>query len=444
MRGCTRMILFLLMVMPFAFFVGCGDDDDNNGNGNLNGDYLILAYIGEQVDGFTADIERMDSTATPCNQITISVNGTQATRLPTSTADYSDYVLLDIDYTEGTQMNIVVNAGGQTATCSFTAPSYPWPDITSPVDGSTFVTGSTMNIVWEYNSNPPESVHLGVDEQATSGELYQGDFVGTTTSHSIPGSTTAAWNVYPSIVVTVDCGSDAWFFTGDIAFLGSCVTMLFAGAANTIFTSDTADTGTHGDTDYVVSVELSDYSISADGSSSTNATVYVEDEYGTPVDGENVTFSAQPTGRVTINPATMALSGGYATTVVTALTTPGDVNIYASYSGFSGFATLSLEEHIEFAITVGAGAHPQISWTPDSTFFGLVVRKEGVTIGNTKWILGSVLGFSSPVTYGTVPSGATQAFPLAGAPPDTIEIGPDYLLGLITQYGDTAFQEFSR
>jgi len=76
---------------------------------------------------------------------------------------------------------------------------------------------------------------------------------------------------------------------------------------------------------------------------------------------------------------------------------------------------------------------------------GLVLRKSGVGIGNLRWsFVSGIGGFLPPLTYGELPTGATQAWPLAGALPDSLEIGEEYTLGLIDAVGDTAFYIFER
>lgn len=61
-----------------------------------------------------------------------------------------------------------------------------------------------------------------------------------------------------------------------------------------------------------------------------------------------------------------------------------------------------------------------IAWEPDTKANSLLIMDS--TSSNLKWGIYSDEGFSPPVTYGKVPAGATQSFPLAGAP-DPIDTG---------------------
>jgi hypothetical protein len=60
-------------------------------------------------------------------------------------------------------------------------------------------------------------------------------------------------------------------------------------------------------------------------------------------------------------------------------------------------------------VTVSAGASPVISWSPSCKVVFLTV--EDFQNGDTQWAVSAQTGFSSPVTYGVVPPGATQSAP---------------------------------
>ncbi|MFH1811733.1 MAG: hypothetical protein ABIJ09_23540 [Pseudomonadota bacterium] len=86
----------------------------------------------------------------------------------------------------------------------------------------------------------------------------------------------------------------------------------------------------------------------------------------------------------------------------------------------------------DFAVTVGSGITPEISWDGDAA--GLAVTKFPETT-ERQWTL-SMSGspFPSPVTYGTVPTGALEAEGVA----KTLEVGTEYAVTITAGDGNKA------
>jgi hypothetical protein len=94
-------------------------------------------------------------------------------------------------------------------------------------------------------------------------------------------------------------------------------------------------------------------------------------------------------------------------------------------------------------VTVGSGGLPQIDWDPALPMFALLVRQTG-GFGTLRWWLapppsGSI---TPPVTYGTVPPGVFQIFPLSGAPA-ALTAGTSYQIVLIDAGADTTLYTFT-
>jgi len=63
----------------------------------------------------------------------------------------------------------------------------------------------------------------------------------------------------------------------------------------------------------------------------------------------------------------------------------------------------------------GATSHPEISWMPDESVMGLIVYKVvEMDDFQTIWYISG--NFQSPITYGTIPFGASQIMPPMGSP----------------------------
>jgi len=275
------------------------------------------------------------------------------------------------------------------------------------------------------------SASTTVDEDEVT--LLDVELDGTATSYTIPGATTAGWSTYQDILITVDGGEDAWAFTGDLAAPGSAVFTVVPGDAIVLNPGEGAE--------WLITVTLNDYSLEADGQSTTNVTAFVEDQELTPCDdGTDVIFWAEPDGYVSIDPTIAQTTAGEAVTTLTVGTTPGDVEIHAAALDAEGYAVLTLEASVH--ITVGPGEYPEIDWTPAESMVELLVRQTGIEVGNLRW---SITGyFGPPVTYGTVPENAIQTYPLMGGTPDALESGVGYRVVLVDAVGDTTSYEFTR
>ncbi len=443
MKHFCSVVLFALIA---AFFSGCGDDG-NNWN-DVENKFFIIAYIGGEfgAGNFGAYVTSFDSTGGfPANACTLTVNGTNAPVVFGSTSIDAIFRLLSFGYNPGTQYTVRASYNGKTAQSVFTAPLDPGVEISTPVDGSTISPGNTFNMTWVYGSaGTPAQVRVLITG-GTSGDavLYDQDLAGTTTSINIPASSTSSWGSYPQINLSVDCGEYAYPLEGDLCTPGSAVTTILSGCTSVIY----PDTGAGPiDTTWLVTITPSQYTLNANGTSSTTLSIRVETSAGEPCpNGTTVIISAQPSSLVSIAPSTVTTSDGNAASTATAGTVAGNVEIAASALGARGTTNLQLIEDITLSITVGAGTHPQISWTPASqTMYGMVIRKTGVAIGNMRWAFASAVGFSTPVVYGTIPPACTQTFPLGGAAPAALVAGDEYIIGLVTAGGDTAFYTFTR
>ncbi|MBW1871362.1 MAG: hypothetical protein JRJ19_04815 [Deltaproteobacteria bacterium] len=73
----------------------------------------------------------------------------------------------------------------------------------------------------------------------------------------------------------------------------------------------------------------------------------------------------------------------------------------------------------------------QISWDPPITAGMLTVTSQ---TSGPRWGIASETGFSSPVTYATVPAGAVQSIPYGGGAPTPIEVGDIIMLSSLSGY----------
>ncbi len=449
MRNLGYLVVCSLSLL--LLFSGCSDDDGEGGGGNgvSTGRYLISGYFGMlAVEGnLEVQVLRLQSSDPPATDCQIDVNGIQLTLVPViSYEDYAVFATAAVEYSPLTDYTITASLSGMTSTCSFTTPSLEEIDITSPENYSEFTPGEDITLTWSFHGGPPEQIDITVESTDADDNLYEETIDGDLTTYTIPGSSTAGWGIYSQVDISVMPHEYCYSFSGNLASPASGVFVAPLGDYISLMPSDTGGVGPS-DTTWYVYIWLSDYILDADGSSTTFATAQVQSEYGGPCpDGTEVTFSCQPTGMVSFDPVVATTTGGIATTTITAGTTPGDVNIVATAMGSSDFDVLNLREITEITITIGDGAYPTISWTPDDVVFnGLIVRETGISIGNLRWaIVGGIGGFGTPVVYGTVPTGATQTWPLDDATPDSLKIDTEYLFGFIDSSGDTAFHYFTR
>jgi len=442
MRFVRITVIFLTIVFLVGLACDCGTNDDTNGNGNGDppigtGDYFLSANIGNLTfsDGsFQLEVCRLDSSiSTGANEATVTLNGES---VPLLTGNVEDAVFLKnhIGFEADKAYTVVVTLATQSATCNLTVGESWGTEISSPADDSPWTPGDAINITWTYvDGAAPDSVEVVVDDEVDESDEY--DYVvylsGSSTSHTVPGSATS--DLEGMLWVRVCPLTDIWWFTGDLQATGSFVTQVYACDAITLIEADSSGPG---------SIEVYAYpaAIPADGATTSDITAYVYDAIGGYVpDGTTVNFA---TDRGTLSSPTATTLYGEATVSLTSTTTPGTATVTATCGELCDDATVEFEEIIDVVIAVGAGDFPSISWTPSSEVaYALNVGAIGVVI--PKWSIGSILGFNSPVTFGTVPSGATQAIPMAGSPAALVN-GTEYRISLVTAGDDTTFYTFVR
>ncbi len=433
--------LSLLSAALFLSGCGGGGGDDNSGPdlGDPSGKYLIEGYFGGAVipGGFAVWVGRLDSGDASAEGCQITINGTSLSRADLlSTETDAFYSILDYNYAPNTAYTVIATLGGKTATCSFTSPETPWVEITAPADNSLFEPGTDIDLAWSYDGGTPDNAYVEAmcDEEDES-ILAEQTLAGSATSYTIAGSVTNDWGDYADVLITVDLGENVYLFTGDLAYAGSAVATVLPGDAIILVP------GTAPDTTWTVIVSLDDTEIDADGSSTTTVRAAVTDEFfNNCSDGTVVTWSVDPAGSITFDSPTSTTLYGEATATITAGTTSGTATISAIARGDTGTADLTLSAVTQ--VSVGAGAFPVLSWTPNDSMVELLVRKAGLEVGNLCWSI-TVL-FSSPVTYGTVPGASTQTWPLLGAAPNALVTGENYRVCLVDAAGDTASVLFTR
>ncbi|MBD3335237.1 MAG: hypothetical protein GF355_06945 [Candidatus Eisenbacteria bacterium] len=429
----------------------CSDDGSTGSTGGGNGDepvsgYLIIAnFEGALVDGgtFGAAIMRGNPEDPSAKDWSLRVNEVEIPLLSlASTDDEAVYLKADFGYEGGQSYTVAATLNGATSTCSFTAPDYTWVTLTEP-SGTTFQPGEPIELAWIYDGDTPE--HVYVEASAGSdGEdelLFSEELDGAATTYTISGSRTSQWGVFEDVLITVDLGERIWFFDGPPASQGSAVTLVLPGDAEVLYPGDGDDPP---EETWFVTLWLEDYVLDADGSSSTQLHIMVENQDTEPCpDGTQVALTAEPAGRLLIDPAQVTASAGAASAEVTAGDTAGDVTITAAALDAAGEVTLSLSEVI--TADVGTGPTPQIDWSPPSAMYGLVIRQEGISAGNLRWSLVAegLGGFTPPVAYGEPPAGAQQIYPLGGGEPEALAVGEAHQLALVDAQGDTTYVEFT-
>ncbi len=448
------LLVMILGIIAIMLFAGCSDDNGANGggNGNGNGDdpsgkYLIWANLGPDLlmSNFEASVWAMDTTDVSPIGCDFTVNGEEIPYLFTLDSTDAYFFSTSVGYEISTSYSIVVSLGGKSATCNFTTPATPVAaevDITSPASESFFTPGDNIDLTWTISGGTAEDIHISVWVDEEDEYIFEENLSGTATSYTISGATTAGWSEYYEFDISVDLGEYIYPFTGELAELGSFTVLVLPGDCVFLYNEE-GDTIDPPDTIWSTFITFDSYYLDANGTSSTQVHAFIDDNfYNTCPDNTPVIFSVSPSGLVSFDPVTAYTSGGTATATITAGTTHGDATITATSSYGSDDETLYLIEDIELELFVSGGATPTISWTPtDQNMIGLFVRRTGVGINNM-WTIGGA-GFSSPVAYGDVPSGATQAYPLGGAAPDPLESGTTYTVGIVNMLGDTTSTSYS-
>jgi hypothetical protein len=422
---------------------GCSNDKPTGSDGDddtIPGAYALAGWIGGDMapGGFMLAVSRLEPEATSALEATVTLNGQPVPLLAGgSTPDGASYALETLDYTAGETYAIRASLGGRTAACTLTGPAYPRLTLTAPPEAFEFQPGDSIALAWIYDGGPPDSIHIAATDAAGRPLMSPVTIAGADTSRAIPGALTAGWADEGVIHITVDEGEARFPFTGDLAAAGSEVTA--AGRADSV---DVHPDATPPDTIWTLTLVLDDSALDADGVSTTTARVSIADQSLKPAPQNTpVVFSCDPPGSVVFDPATAYLDGGATVSVVTAGTTPGSVEITASALGASERVALTLESLVR--ITVGSGDYPQIDWDPPRPAFSLSVRRTG-GIGTLEW---SIMPMSSsnippPVTYGTIPPGVIQVYPLAGAPA-ALTAGTTYQIVLIDAGGHTTQYTFT-
>ncbi len=201
---------------------------------------------------------------------------------------------------------------------------------------------------------------------------------------------------------------------------------------------DTGDLSLSQDSEVEVSICEIDGKVLQDGSPAANTMVWAYDETLAPevfmeiCDGSQTSCSFSVTSDEN---GEFSVSAPYATILKLSafrIYEEGDAIFY--YLAEKSFTTCPAET-VEMDLLLEycfASSLPEISyqngmitWEPDVKVNLLLIMDS--TSGILKWGISADDGFSSPVNYGTVPVGATQSFPLAGAP-DPIGTGDSIML----------------
>lgn len=442
-----RVIRVIAAIAVLAFIVvsacdcGTNGDENNNNNNNGNGDpagtgnYLLSGNIGDLlfVDGsFQLEVCRLDSSLTTgSDEATVTLNGESVPMISGNEED-AVFVKNNIGFEPDKDYTVVVTLGSLSSTCNLTVSETWGLEVTSPSDGSGWTPGDPVTVMWSYTGGMPDSIEIMADDEVDSEEWdYYAVVHGSSTSHTIPGSATE--DLEGALWIDVCPLTDVWWFTGDLHATGSFVVQVYACDAITLNESGSTSPG-----DLFLSAHP--MAIPADGSSSSIVTAYVTDSMGVAVpDDTPVSFS---TSLGSIDPAVAYTSYGEAAATLTSATSPGTAVVVATCGELADTINVEFEEVVDVEISVGPGEFPSISWTPSSEqAYALNVGAIGVVI--PKWTIVSAVGFSTPVTYGAVPSGATQTVPMAGSP-DGLESGTEYRISLITAGDDTTFYTFVR
>ena len=431
--------------------IGCSSDKSSNpgDTAGVGQGYLILGSF-QSLYSDQASLEvvvtRWDSGDPAANAATVSFDGQNVPmRSLFSNAESAVYVLEGFDYSVGKTYSLSVSLSGESANCSFVAPVFDYPVISQPVDDGLFTPGSPLQIVWDYDGDggTPDQVFLAASPVSSQDEnvYYEKTLSGSSMSAEIPGTETDTWSD-DEVLITVDLGEKSWSFQGSLASSGSAVAAVLPGDAVVVRNS-------HGDSgaDYSMSAAIYPSSIAADGVSTADLSVAIFDQdTGAPCpDGTTVVVTASPVDRVSVGSGTATTSGGAATIPVTAGSTTGSVTFVVTApgldSGLDASAVLDLTEpdgSDGYLITVGTGAHPSIDWVPADGMASVLITPAALDMDQALWSIGRrVVGGSwitPAVTFGTVPSGASQLVPLQGDPEGLVP-GTSYKVWIVTQLG---------
>lgn len=442
---CGKRLLGGLLSIGLAVaLLGCSDDgttDAGDDDPPVFMDYLLLGYLGGDVapQGFGLQITRLDPGDLSAMAADVTLNGDEVPLVALgSSPSEATYATLAADYQAGETYTIIVSIGSRTSVCTFTGLAYPVLTLTSPAEGHEFFPTEPIQLAWEYDGGAPAHVYveaIGDDDEVLLGPLM---LAGETTSYTIPGSLTAGWGGQSQILITVDEGEALFPFTGDLAGEGSGVTTVGWGDAAIV-------TPGEGDPACTIEIALGAEELPADGESEFELTCTLGTAGGgTCPDGTTVSFSCEPEGAVSFDPEVASSASNLATTTVTAGTSPGEVTLRAELAdGTRAEAALTLAQ--AFTFTIGSGAYPTIEWSPALPMFSLTVGEAGDVFTLLTWqITATAIGqITPPVTYGTVPAGATQFIPIGGSPPSGLAAGTSYRIILIDSHANTVTYRFT-
>jgi len=438
-RPAVRLLARLLLAG--LLLAGCSDDKptDTGGNGDpALGKYLLLGYFGGDVapGGFGLYISRLDPSLTSAMEAEVTLDGEEVTLRPLlSTPTDAFYSILTLDYQAGETYTILASVGSRTAVCSFTGPSYPLLTMTAPPHESEFSPGDPLQLAWTYDAGAPEQVHIEAIGDEDTAVMTPVTLPGSATSYAIPGTVTEAWADQTSVLLTVDEGEHFFPFSGTLVGEGSGVATIGWGDAAIV-------TPGSGATACQLAALPSADQLAADGASTLTIDCALTAPGGDCADGTPIAFSCTPEGAVAFAPQTAYSSGGLAATVVTAGTSAGSVVLHCQAPDSRVDIPITLTQRV--TIMVGAGSHPQIAWDPAEPMFTLLVSAAGA-LPTPRWGIAAItIGqITSPVTYGTVPGGTVQSYPLFGAPPAGLQAGATYRIWLVGADADTTSLTFT-
>jgi len=458
LRAALLPLAVLLAAVLAAGMFGCSGDkstnsgtppDDTSGRYLITGTFQNLLVQDGTIEVFVTRIESGDASA---KNATVTLNGTTVPmRALLSTDETSIYAMEGFDYKANQSYTVSVTMSGKSSSCTFTAPVSDPPVITAPADNSLFVPGQPLTVSWEYdgdNGDPDQVFLRAAPVEDEEDNYYEEELAGSTTSRTIPGTETATW-IDTEVLLTVDLGEKAWPFSGDLQTVGSGMATVLPGDALIVRNSQGPSGGS-----YSLQTVVYPPTIEADGASTAELTVSIFDQSTSDPcpDGTALTIVAEPAALVTLNPQAATTAGGTGSVTITAGTTTGIVTLTVTAPALDhelqGSATLVLTEPSGpgYQIVVGTGAHPNISWTPADGMAALLITEAELGVENAGWSISRKLIGGSwivpPLTYGTVPSGATQLVPPEGSP-IALTPGTSYKVWLTTMTGAVHTQIFT-
>ncbi len=425
-----------LLIMFFALlFMACGDSTDDLAK------YLISGNMGTNLfdDGsLQLTITQLETGAVGADQATVTLNDVELDMLPGSDELFATFILNHIEYTANKDYNVRVSIDGNEAVCNLTTPGIRSVTIQSPLDEGYYTPGEELSVRWSYDGGGfPDHITIIADDEHEGDQDttwdYSQELDGIMGYHNIPGSVTADFE--GMLWISLDPGEFFYEFEGGGSSIGSGITIVLASDWITLYgPSASEDIGN-------IDIEVFDSSLPADGISETTIEATVYNTEGNIVgDGIAVDFSST---LGTVSPSRAYTWGGVATATFTAGNEGGSAIITAAAGGQNQNATIELEPVVSISVAVSSGSYPVISWTPEDA------RVRGMNVGQLgavtpKWSIFSTAGFPSPVTYGTLPTGAKQVIPIMGGTPDGLEDGFEYRITLIAEDDDTTFFTFTR